>query len=62
VLVDPTTLVDGASITLPLSGERLDATTIAARPEFAEPLMAAVQALENAAAAYRVRRDELQRR
>ena len=53
-----TQLVEGASIELPLAGTKLDAAGIAAGPEWATKLRAAVDALIVAAAVYR-RRAEL---
>jgi len=54
-----TQLVDGASVELPLTGTRLDAAGIAARPELADKLRAAVAALSSAAADYRQHRANL---
>ncbi len=52
-------LVPDASPVLPLDGRRLDAAAIAALPELAKPLRAALRALVIAADEYRQRRIEL---
>jgi hypothetical protein len=52
-------LVEAACIALPLHGMQLDAHAIAANPQFAGPLRAAVDALSAAVPAYRARRAEL---
>lgn len=54
-----TVIVPDASLTLPLDGLRLDAAAIAATPELAEPLRAALRALDDAASTYRGRQAEL---
>ena len=54
-----TQLVEGASIELPLAGTKLEAAGIAARPEWATKLRAAVEALIVAAVDFRQRRAEL---
>jgi len=54
-----TVIVDGAVLELPLAGTRLDADGIAANPALAEKLRAALLALVDAAAEYRLRRQEL---